>query len=71
MIIGEQVLEELGTGPAHLARGWLPSGGRLLEIGCSSGYLTRHFLGRAESMFGLDINPAALASARNLSTPKM
>jgi SAM-dependent methyltransferase len=64
MIIGEQVLEELGTGPAHLARGWLPSGGRLLEIGCSSGYLTRHFLGRAESMFGLDINPAALASAR-------
>lgn len=64
MIIGEQVLEELGTAPAHIACGWLPSGGRLLEIGCSSGYLTRHFLGRAESMFGLDINPVALASAR-------
>jgi len=64
MIIGEQVLEELGSGPAHMARAWLPSGGRLLEIGCSSGYLTHHFLGRVESMVGLDINPAALASAR-------
>jgi len=64
MIIGEQVLEELGSGPAHMARAWLPSGGRLLEIGCSSGYLTHHFLGRVRSMVGLDINPAALASAR-------
>lgn len=64
MILGEQIIEQVGTGQAHLAAAWLPGGQRLLEIGCSTGYLTRRFLGRAERAFGLDINLRALASAR-------
>jgi SAM-dependent methyltransferase len=64
VILGEQIMEQLGTGQAHLAAAWLPGGRRLLEIGCSTGYLTRHFLGQAERTFGLDINPRALAMAR-------
>lgn len=64
MILGEQVLEEIGNGQTHLAAAWLPKGHRLLEIGCSTGYLTGHFLGRAERTVGLDINVRALAAAR-------
>jgi SAM-dependent methyltransferase len=64
MILGEQILERVGTGQARLAAAWLPSGHRLLEIGCSTGYLTAHFLGRGDSTFGLDINSRALTAAR-------
>jgi SAM-dependent methyltransferase len=64
MILGEQVMEELGSGQAHVASAWLPSGRRLLEIGCSSGYLTRRFLGKAERVFGLDLNRQALPHAK-------
>jgi SAM-dependent methyltransferase len=64
VILGEEVLEEIGTGQAHLAATWLPRGQCLLEIGCSTGYLTRHFLGRAEQIFGLDVNIAAVGLAR-------
>ena len=64
MILGEQVFEEVGTGQAHVAATWLPSGRRLLEIGCSTGYLTRYFLGRTEQMFGLDMNAPALRHAK-------
>ena len=63
MIFGEQVMEELGTGQTHVAIGWLPRGRRLLEIGCSSGYLTSHFLGKAERVCGLDMNLPALGCA--------
>lgn len=64
MILGEEVLERVGTGQAHLAAAWLPGGERLLEIGCSTGYLTGRFAARARRTFGLDVNPEALASAR-------
>ena len=64
MILGEQVMEELGTGQAHVASAWLPSGQRVLEIGCSTGYLTRHFLGKAEQVCGLDMNASALSCAK-------
>ena len=64
MILGEQVLEELGTGQAQVAAAWLPMGKRVLEIGCSTGYLTRRFLDRAERMFGFDLNEPALRTAK-------
>ncbi len=64
MILGEEVLEQVGTGQARLAATWLPAARRLLEIGCSTGYLTGRFVGRAERVFGLDINLRALRSAR-------
>lgn len=63
-VLAEQVLEEVGTGQAQVAAAWLPSGRRLLEIGCSTGYLTRHFLSRTERMFGLDRNARALSRAK-------
>lgn len=56
-------MEELGSGQAHLAARWLPLGERLLEIGCSSGYLTRHYRGKTKQMVGLEINLSALRSA--------
>ena len=64
VILGEQVLEEVGTIQAKIAGTWLPAAERLLEIGCSTGYLTRHFLGRAQRTFGLDVNEAALRARR-------
>lgn len=64
MILGEQVMEELGTGQANVASAWLPSGRRLLEIGCSTGYLTGRFLGKVERVFGFDINWQALRHAK-------
>jgi SAM-dependent methyltransferase len=64
VILGEQVMEEIGTGQAHVAARWLPSGQRLLEIGCSSGYLTRRFLHKAERVCGLDMNASALRYAK-------
>jgi 2-polyprenyl-3-methyl-5-hydroxy-6-metoxy-1,4-benzoquinol methylase len=35
-----------------------------LEIGCSTGYLTRRFLDRAERTFGFDMNEPALRAAQ-------
>lgn len=64
MILGEEVLERVGTGQARLAVTWLPAVRRLLEIGCSTGYLTGGFSGRAERTFGLDLHLRALRSAR-------
>lgn len=64
MILGEQVMEELGSGQAHLAAEWLAPGQRLLEVGCSSGYLTRHYRGKTKQLWGLEINLSALRSAR-------
>jgi len=63
MIIGEQVLEEIGTGQAIVASRWLPPTHHVLEIGCSTGYLSRLFAGKAKSMFGLDMNQTALHQA--------
>lgn len=57
-------MEELGSGQAHLAAKWLLPGRRLLEVGCSTGYLTKRFSEKAERAFGLDINVQALADAR-------
>jgi SAM-dependent methyltransferase len=64
VILGEEILERVGTGQAGRAMTWLPAVRRLLEIGCSTGYLTGRFVGRAERVFGLDINLPALRSAR-------
>lgn len=58
-------MEELGSGQAHLAAKWLPVGERLLEIGCSSGYLTRHYRGKTKQLVGFEINLSALRSARH------
>ena len=64
MILGERALEEIGTGQALRASEWTPPGARLLEIGCSTGYLTRRFLVRGCDVVGCDINSAALLQAR-------
>jgi 2-polyprenyl-3-methyl-5-hydroxy-6-metoxy-1,4-benzoquinol methylase len=64
MILGEKILEEVGTGQAHQAAAWLPSGQRLLEIGCSAGYLTRFFKDKTDRIVGFDINFPALQSAK-------
>jgi SAM-dependent methyltransferase len=71
VILGEQILEEVGTGQAHQAALWLPPTQRLLEIGCSAGYLTRLFLGKAKRIVGYDINFPALrvATRRNTGIP--
>jgi SAM-dependent methyltransferase len=63
-VLGEDVMERLGTGQARLAGAWLPRGGRVLELGCSTGYLTRHVAGGADTAIGLDLNRRALAGAR-------
>ncbi|HEX9444303.1 MAG TPA: class I SAM-dependent methyltransferase [Candidatus Binatia bacterium] len=63
MIIGEEIMAEIGSEQAHQASRWLPTSERLLEIGCSSGYLTRHYRTRAKRMVGFDINPSALQAA--------
>ncbi len=65
MILGEQVMEELGSGQAHLAARWLLPAQRLLEVGCSSGYLTHRLRGKAERAFGVDINFRALTDGRS------
>ncbi|MBI4526177.1 MAG: class I SAM-dependent methyltransferase [Deltaproteobacteria bacterium] len=65
MIIGEEVMEQLGSGQARLASEWMSPGERLLEIGCSSGYLSRQYRGRTRHLYGFDINPAALRAAKN------
>jgi SAM-dependent methyltransferase len=71
MIIGEKILEEIGTGQAFRAAQWLPSSRRVLEIGCSSGYLTHLFSSKANHIVSIDMNPAALTRAltRRSSTP--
>jgi SAM-dependent methyltransferase len=63
MIIGERILEELGTGQARRAAEWLPSHRRVLEIGCSSGYLTHLFSNKSHAIVGVDMNRAALTKA--------
>jgi SAM-dependent methyltransferase len=69
VILGEEILEHAGTGQARLARAWLPAARRLLEIGCSTGYLTGRFAGRVDRVVGLDINLPALRAARRRSPP--
>jgi 2-polyprenyl-3-methyl-5-hydroxy-6-metoxy-1,4-benzoquinol methylase len=71
VILGEEILEEVGTGQAHQAAAWLPSGQRLLEIGCSAGYLTHFFRDKAKRIVGFDINFPALklATRRNQDSP--
>ncbi|HEU4686129.1 MAG TPA: class I SAM-dependent methyltransferase [Nitrospira sp.] len=64
MIIGERILEQIGTGQAHVAAEWLSPGHRVLELGCSTGYLTRRFAGKARLMYGLDMNAPALREAK-------
>jgi SAM-dependent methyltransferase len=39
-------------------------GKRLLDVGCSTGNVTRQFAARTELLIGLDANPHALAQAR-------
>jgi len=68
VILGEKVLEEVGTGQAHQAATWLPPAQCLLEIGCSAGYLTHLFLGKAKRIVGFDINFPALRLARHRNT---
>lgn len=71
VILGEEIMAELGSGQSHVASRWLPTPvGRVLEMGCSSGYLTHHYRHRAERMVGLDLNFKALFSNRRRS-PEM
>jgi len=67
VIIGEEILEELGSGQACRAAEWLPPVDRVLELGCSTGYLTRRFAGKAKTVVGIDMNQAAVrrAASRN------
>ena len=64
MIIGEKILEEIGTAQACRASEWLPPGRRVLEIGCSAGYLTHLFSRKADCVVGVDMNQGALTRAR-------
>lgn len=64
-IIGEDVMREAGSGQARRAARWLPRVDRLLELGCSTGYLTSHFAGAAQGVVSVDINQRALALARH------
>ena len=42
----------------------LPNGARLLEVGCSRGYLTSHFILAGRCILGADVSPEAIAGAR-------
>jgi SAM-dependent methyltransferase len=44
---------------------WLPAHvGRLLDVGCASGYFTVHFARRADQTWAVDVDEADLAEAR-------
>ena len=42
----------------------VPHGGRVLDVGCGEGMLTRELAGRASQVVGLDIDPASIDLAR-------
>jgi 2-polyprenyl-3-methyl-5-hydroxy-6-metoxy-1,4-benzoquinol methylase len=42
-----------------------PTGGDWLDVGCRDGTLTKHFVERAKTIMGVDIDPVALAAAKN------
>jgi ubiquinone/menaquinone biosynthesis C-methylase UbiE len=52
-----------------LAEKGVPATGRVLEIGCGTGTLTRWFAKRGWKCSGVDISPAAIRMARQLSKP--
>jgi SAM-dependent methyltransferase len=55
------------TVQCQVAWRWLPPRcGRILEIGCSSGYFTHKLLERAEEVHGIDINGEHIEHARRL-----
>jgi len=48
--------------------GWLPARcGRVLEVGCGHGALTRHVAARADSVLALDLSPEMVRVARSRS----
>jgi ubiquinone/menaquinone biosynthesis C-methylase UbiE len=49
----------------QVARRWLPPRtGKILEIGCSAGYFTHKLQGRADEVYGIDINREHIEQAR-------
>jgi ubiquinone/menaquinone biosynthesis C-methylase UbiE len=45
----------------------LPAGARLLDFGCGSGDITRALAAKGHAMTGIDLSPAMIATARQLS----
>lgn len=50
--------------PHTMAIAFVGSGHRVLEVGCASGYVTRHLVANGNEVVGVDINPAMLDEAR-------
>lgn len=51
-----------GGGRVDFARRWVPEGSRrLLDVGCYTGYCLAQLAGRAEQLYGLDVDDRALA----------
>ncbi|HUY31144.1 MAG TPA: class I SAM-dependent methyltransferase [Pirellulales bacterium] len=48
----------------RVAKGWLPRGGHVLDIGCGAGYHVRHFARRAARVVAIDVDPVTLPLAR-------
>lgn len=52
-----------------LADGWLPSGGRALDVGCGLGTEATHLHQAGWQVAGIDLSPAALAAASGTPGP--
>ncbi|MFC2040945.1 class I SAM-dependent methyltransferase [Chloroflexota bacterium] len=65
-VTDDSLYEFLETIQAKVAYRWIPeSCGKILEIGCSSGYFTRRLLDKAQEVHGIDINEKHIQMARS------
>jgi 2-polyprenyl-3-methyl-5-hydroxy-6-metoxy-1,4-benzoquinol methylase len=51
-------------GGHRLMLGMIPSGGRVLDVGCSGGYLAERLVARGSTVVGIELDPDAAAHAR-------
>ena len=61
---GSNTIEELDPNSSYAkAYALIPAGSRVLDLGCGSGELASYLAARGDRVWGVDINPAALAQA--------
>ena len=61
---GSRTIDELDPNSSYAkAYALIPAGSRVLDLGCGSGELASYLAARGDRVWGVDINPAALAQA--------
>ncbi len=61
---GSRSIDELDPNSSHAkAYALIPPGSRVLDLGCGSGELASYLAARGDRVWGVDVNPAALALA--------